>query len=42
MWWRLALAAVLLAIILVLAATVLIYSQQEDAPMQVVPKDIVA
>lgn len=26
MWWRLALAAVLLAIILVLAATVLIYS----------------
>lgn len=39
-WWKLALATILLAIVLVLAATVLFYSQQEDAPMQVEPMAI--
>jgi hypothetical protein len=38
MWWKLALAAVLLAIVLALAASALFYSQQDDAPMQVEPK----
>jgi anti-sigma-K factor RskA len=37
-WWKLALAAVLLAIVLALAASALFYSQQDDAPMQVEPK----
>lgn len=40
MWWKLALAAVLLAVVLTLAATAFFYSQKEDAPMQVEPMAI--
>jgi hypothetical protein len=42
MWWKLALATILLAIVLVLAASALSYSQQEDTPMQVEPMAIMA
>lgn len=42
MWWKLALATILLAIVLVLAGSALSYSQQEDAPMQVEPMAIMA
>lgn len=41
-WWKFALAAILLAIILTLAASAFLHSQREDAPMQVESKALMA